>query len=330
MAFAQGNASNFDDLFGKLISFLTGNPALVQAGQAWQLLYRQKPATFDGKVPTNLSREHAVLRSTGLSGEDQIFTAISSFGDTAQDHYNFRLVGASGWTDTALVPGAPWVDQGLLGKSPPVQALFWNQPMTYWFFANGRRFFAVVKVSTVYTSFGAGFILPAVSPRQYPYPHAVWGSYHMQTTDPVRWSDTSDRHRGLTTPAYASMFLRQPGGRWADFYGRSNSNGQPAVAGGNLRYVMPCGVQNGTAGSANTYLEAMRDTLGGGFPLIPVTLMSLDSEGRATYGEADGLFWVPTQNNGSEDEIVVNGIKYIVFQSVFRTSSPNLFALRAD
>ncbi|MEI1022663.1 hypothetical protein VUS49_35925, partial [Pseudomonas aeruginosa] len=72
-----------------------------------------------------------------------------------------------------------------------------------------------VKVSTIYESAGAGFILPPCPPSQYPYPLAVVGSYRGDVA--TRWSDVSDRHRGISSPYERSCYLRDPAGRWLGF-----------------------------------------------------------------------------------------------------------------
>ncbi len=72
-----------------------------------------------------------------------------------------------------------------------------------------------MKVSTIYESAGAGFILPPCPPSQYPYPLAVVGSYRGDVA--TRWSDVSDRHRGISSPYERSCYLRDPAGRWLGF-----------------------------------------------------------------------------------------------------------------
>jgi len=325
MAFEKGTATDFADLFSKFVSFLSTNPSLVAAGANAEIVFRSKPANWDGKVLTSVQREHVVFKQPGAGGTDQIFTSLTSFGDTASDFYNWQIMGSSGFNPAALAANYGVLAQGHIGGSPPVGALLWNQAMPYWFFANGRRWWIVVKVSSIYTSFGAGFILPSVAPSQFPYPLAVWSGY----PDSVdRWSSNQDYHRGVTSPRWRSMFLRQPAGRWADFYSDAVYS-TPLVAGGETRRIHPLGV-NGLAGQGYNALAAMRDSPGAKYPLIPITLFSYGSEGNNTYGEADGLFFVPVLNNGAEDEVVIDGVTYIIFQSAFRTGSPYLFALRVD
>ncbi len=155
MATEFGTATNHADLVERLVQFLTANTTLVAAGQAYEKV-------FDNTIPasgTAIAIRQVTLRAPGLGGEDSIFMGVQSYGDTALDYYNVRLMGGTAFNPGALPPGGDfWT--AFVNYSPRVQLLGWNQPMPYWFFANGRRFWIVVKVSTIYESAGAGFILP--------------------------------------------------------------------------------------------------------------------------------------------------------------------------
>ncbi|HGS7906799.1 TPA: hypothetical protein ACMFP1_002917 [Pseudomonas aeruginosa] len=318
MAFSQGQAANFNDLLDKLVAFLTTDPDLVAAGQAYEVLYDQT-LPYNGQEVSGLNRRHVAFRSKGLSGLDQIYTAISTAANTATDYYNWRIMGGTGLNLSALTPGFRDLTQGLINPCPFTQGgCFWNQAMPYWFVANGRRWWVTAKVSSVFTTVGAGFILPPCPPDEFPYPLAVWGSH--TAYEGVRWSDSSSNH---SSPTMGRAALRTPSGQWWDFYG---GMGGPYAG---LRCVMPTG-RYAPDQAARNRLLLVRDALDGSFPLLPVALLVRDSQGSIPFGEADGLFWVPVLNNGSEDTIVANGATHVVFQSAFRTDSPNLLALRAN
>ncbi|SUC92875.1 Uncharacterised protein [Pseudomonas aeruginosa] len=142
MATEFGTAANHADLVERLVQFLTANPTLVAAGQAYE-------KTFDNTIPasgTAIAIRQVTLRAPGLGGDDSIFMGVQSYGDTALDYYNVRLMGGTAFNPGALPPGGDfWT--AFVNYSPRVQLLAWNQPMPYWFFANGRRFWLVVKVS---------------------------------------------------------------------------------------------------------------------------------------------------------------------------------------
>lgn len=336
MAYQKGTAANHKDLLDKLVAFLTTNPALVAAGQQYSVVF-DKTMPFTGQTSVRPDRRHVVFRGRGLSGLDQIYTSVSEVADTAADYYNWAIGAGIGFVESSLIAGYGDIRGGMVGGSPQNKAmLLWNQPMTYWFFANGRRWFVVAKVSTTYAAGGAGFILPPCPPAEYRYPCAVWGSADSTT---ARWSVTSSENWGMTC---GNVLLRDPAGNWGAHRG-ANGGGSSThlllpTGCNNFAYYSPTGATATTNWSTNTYNSFLnfRDGPDGSFPLWPVTLVTTTGSGTGAiaqqniYGEADGLFWVPSLNNGAEDEIVVNGVTYIVFQSVFRAGNPYMFALRAD
>lgn len=334
MAFEKGTATNHKDLLEKLVAFLTTNPALVAAGQQYDVVFDQT-MPFTGQTAVRPDRRHVVFRGRGLSGLDQIYTSVSEVADTAADYYNWSIGAGIGFLPSSLIAGYGDLRGAMIGGCPQNKsALLWDQPMTYWFFANGRRWFMVAKVSTTYASAGAGFILPPCPPAEYRYPCAIWGSADSPT---ARWSVTTNENWGMTC---GSAWLRDPGGNWAQHRGTNGSGSNthlllPMGCNG-FNYVSPTGsnsINNQSTFTYNAFVE-MRNGPDGSFPLWPVTLISTTASGSVTqqntFGEADGLFWVPSLNNGSEDEIVVNGVPHILFQSVFRAGNPYMFALRAN
>lgn len=332
MAFEKGTASSHKDLLTKLITFLTTSTELVAVSQQYEVVF-DKTMPFTGQSAVQPDRRHVVLKGRGLSGNDQIFSSISEIADTASDFYNWALGGGTGFIESSLPPGYGDLRSGMVGGNLKEKCmLFWDQPMTYWFFANGRRWYVVAKVSTTYTAGGAGFILPPCPPTEYRYPMAVWGSADSRS---ARWSTTSGDNFGMTC---GTCQLRDPGGAWGDHRGRHGSgSGLLMLPTGVTGYIYhtPSGTNTGGNWSTDTYdrFLAMRDGPDGSFPLWPITLVTTPTGSSSTqmqniYGEADGLFWVPSLNNGAEDEVQIGGETYILFQSVFRAENPYLFAIR--
>ena len=332
MAFTTGTASGFNDLLDRLISFLTTDPGLVAANQQYTVLHDQT-VTYPGQEPGGLNRRHVVFRHRGLSGLDQIYTAISTVANSSLDYYNWRIQGGTGFTANNLPAsyGDLSSGMGLVNPSPEIHVMpMWDQPMPYWFVANGRRWWVVVKVSTQNESCGAGFVLPPSAPSKSPYPLALWGS--MNQTN-LRWSDVSNAHLGITT---GTASMRLPTGAWALFQGLFSTGERryQLLPTGQYINTLPSGTSSAFREAPSVRLANMRDSFGGGFPLKPVSLVRARNGtgpitgGVAPFGEADGLYWVPTFNNGAEDVIQVGGVNYVVFQTAQRSGSPYLFALR--
>ena len=71
MAYVTGTATDRNDLWTKLLAFLTADPALVAAGQAWEVVWSRD-------VTGNQSR---VLKGKGLSGTDEVLVTLSKRDD---------------------------------------------------------------------------------------------------------------------------------------------------------------------------------------------------------------------------------------------------------
>ncbi|RCI58830.1 hypothetical protein DT384_03590, partial [Pseudomonas aeruginosa] len=101
MATEFGTAVNHADLVERLVQFLTASPDLVAAGQAYEKV-------FDNTLPasgTAIAVRQVTLRAPGLGGTDSIYMGIQSYGDTALDYYNLRLMGGTAFNAGAIPPG---------------------------------------------------------------------------------------------------------------------------------------------------------------------------------------------------------------------------------
>lgn len=321
MAYETGTATDHNDLFNKLVLFLTTNAALVAAGQAWEKLYDQTVAA-SGVI---LEKRYVVLRAPGLSGDDDIYLGLRRYADSALDYYNTSVCGGTGFVE-ANIPAGGDIRSAFVGASPIwVDMAGWNQPMPYWLIANGRRFAIGVKVSTIYESMYAGFILPPCPPTQYPYPLCIAGSFRGDTA--ARWSNVEDRHRGITSPRQLSCWLRDTNGVWKDFSAEIGDAGGPGEY--QYRLLLPLGANRHDATSYSA-LWNIRDSFGV-YPLLPCTFMTTaGSEGTRVLGDYDGVYWVPTLNSGAEDVIQIGGVDHIVLQTAWRSGNPYLFVLRAQ
>jgi len=307
MAFLSGTAANQADLIQQLVGFLTTNPALVAAGQQWELL-------FDATAPasgTTVASRGVALKGPGLDGADEVFIGLVGYGDTAGDWYNLRLCGGVAFNAALAAPGGDAVRTAFLGRpTTEPQMLLWDQPMPFWVAANGRRVVLVVKVSTVYESGYLGLIRPPCPPSFYPYPLVLAGSYNGGSTP--RWSVTDNNHCSISTPAGNACLLRGADGAWVAYAGGS----------GTQVGLWPWGGGFGL-GAVPDFLLAGRDT-NGLFPALPLTFLTSSQ----INGEMDGVFWVPAMGGGAEDTIEIDGTDHFVSQSAWRTGNPFLFAMR--
>lgn len=290
MAYVTGTATDHADFYNKLVTFLTTNSALVAAGENWTVLSNSLTGL------TGVDASH-LLRGPGLSGVDQIHVRIYLQSSVATDSYGMAMQYFVSYNSAFNHAGQP-------GISSICGMALWNNPMTYWFIANGRRFIALAKVSTVYTGTYCGFYLPYSTPAELPYPIIVLGSHEDALTH--RWSRSDHEVGGFWDP----------------------SNGNGYARAGNSVELDVSNYTNGTGGSRDnsgsnaiwpydTDLE-LRENFDGSQSLLP-TIFHSSYAGGNVYGELQGVFFTSAFGLGSEDTVTISSKTYLIVQSVYRT-----------
>lgn len=298
MAWETGSATDYDDLLDKLITFLTTDTGLVAAGQNWTVLKDEEP----------VSDRYVYLLGPGLAGVDEIHVNLRRFYAASSGAYNWELRGATsydGGVDYDAQPGTS--DKSFLCLS--------NGTMTYWFFANGRRFMIIAKIGTVFISGYCGFILPYALPSEYPYPLFIGG-----TSDDETMLYTQS---GLATSAFwkggyvvptsgvtTGVKLRTPGGFWMPFNQSLISGFGGDDSGKIWPYWSKLTYNNDDDGIGN-----LTKNLDGSYTLLPIILYTHTYTVRAIFGELDGIFHVPGQDLNSEDTITISADVYLCFQN---------------
>lgn len=279
--------------------------SIIPAANFSNMVARYGHATYanpsaNDMATTMLDREYAI-KGPGLSGADEIYLNLKTYGSAQLDLYNIEVRYSTGFD-----PTRNWMSQP--GTSSAEFALLWNQDIKYWFIANGRRFMVIAKVSTTYASLHGGFILPYGLPSEMPYPIAVGGG----SPSNVRWSHQDERHSSFWNPgAYGSSTV-------AGLYLRRTDGSQEVFA--NVVYS--------TSPNGWTYpyrdLIAYRTSPSNDYALQPVTLYSSTGGGNV-WGELQGVYHISGFNNASENTLVIDGKTYLVVQSGYR-SGPNDYA----
>lgn len=303
----------------------------------------------DGTIANHFGSE-VLLKSTGTSGTDNIYTGIRSEYDSSNGWYNLFLCGFTGYNsnvlDFFLQPGCI---NGYADATPMMIPMVpcWNSSMPYWFAANGRSFRFGVKVSTSFESGYMGFILPYASPSQYPYPLAIGGSLIPQNSArglEWRYSYNNYRHSVYTCPATnniasvtsdSTLYLRMPDGSWRSFGQRSNNSdpnhisrayitsGYPLTWNGPSSFVYP------TANYSATLTDGVlpyREVLGGGYMLIPFILAHRYPTTFAC-GELEGIYQISGFSNASENTFTYNSENHVILQNISRTETHEYFSM---
>lgn len=273
-------------------------------------------ATYGGATPTTtggmdslFSQKHLLMKAPGLSGTDEIFVGIQPFENVTGDRYNWRLQSSLGYNAANDWAGQPY-------KSGIPIIYLWNDPITYWFIANGNRVIMIAKVDTIYQIMYLGKFLPYFLPTQYPYPVICCGTHSSETS---RWSDYNYDFSSILNPGSGCQMFYVDG-TWKPIQNRYAQSGWYSWQNGYIN-VWP-------TGSNNNFLDNSLAWPDGGYTLLPL-ILEMDSGGvKNVLGEVDGILWVSGHQNSSENVIDVGGQNYLVVQDVWKTGRREYMAVR--
>lgn len=329
MAHETGTATDAQDLFDKLVAFLTTNADLVTAGETW---------TQDWTAPSGAPNESAIVLTGDVAAGDPPKIAMQLVAIPATSQFEIQFNGLTNVLTSAVLP----TDHA--NSSSQVRLFLDNNPMTYWFTASGRRFIVVVKISTVFESAYCGLFLPYALPNTYPYPLYLAASAGLGSNQPADWRSLANSHASLALPSRvdgtgsafrpATAYCLSPAAQWEPVTVPSTDG----VASSALTEVMLHPFYDGGFVAASTESAAGRrlysdDALAlqvegpnSVFGAHAVTLFRRDPANQA-YGILDGVLAVQGRNNAAENEITIGAADYLVVQDTFRTTLNRYFAV---
>lgn len=286
----QGTATSCHDLLDKIVAHLTGTGMGMQA---WtQMKYVSGLPTF----------QEYYLKGPGLSGTDSIYVNIASGAYTASDTYLLAIRGAINFNPLNTFDDQP-------GGSSNVIVPLWNSTIPYWLVANGRRFIIIAKISTVYTSAYAGFLMPYATSSEMPYPLVVMGNCDRAR----RWSQGDYYIGGFWDPTEGAAFARHWDGAWIEVANYYAQTGRPPK-GNNM--VWPFNEARNVGRN--------RD---GSYGLLPA-ILTCNHSSNNVYGELEGVYQVSGFMTGSEDTITIGSDTFLIVQSVNRTAWRDYAAIK--
>ncbi len=322
MAFETGTATDHEDLYAKLILFLTTDTDLVADGEEWVNVWDEG--------------DHIVLRGPGLADADQVYVGMTLFADDDLDAYSINFKGMTG-----IIPSAVNIDEHINPTPAHCRMFLDSGSMTYWFVANGRRFSCVVKISTVYEAMYAGLFLPYSDPLSYPYPMFIGGSggeFRASAYGPESWRSEDENHSHFISPefdnstsgrrTYPGAWVIDPAGQWREF-------GQTWTDALKIGPEKSQGTYFTDSDSEDHYYYAsavmtrLMEGYGGQRALVPCTLLQIYPADQ-TYGVLQGVYRCQGVANLVENTITVDGLEHLVVQNVFRTSFQDYWALALE
>lgn len=301
MAYATGFSDNHLDLLADLRDFLVGTGGWdVIGGVGTGAIAHDDFVSFKGK---------------GLGGTDQIFLTIKAHTNNPAGIYSLQMRGHTAYnvanpSDTPPGLNSPWVYLPLI-----------NDPIQYWFVANGRRFIAVCKANNRYDVFYGGFILPEHLPSDWAYPVLIGGSANAL----VPAAQEGWPHRNFWNCGDGTAYLFTPGATWRAMY-----NLATPINGFSENYINP----DNTLCSVEWHNTLSFPNKARNIDLTPwmqegrIVEYATSNLNRRNYlGVYDGLLYTPAAGAVVEQIIQHEGKDYLVIANVFRNSDNNLAAV---
>lgn len=327
MAWETGTATDHNDLLVKLGTFLSTNADLVAAGQNWDIVF-----SGDSYPSDNVNYQRYLgVKGPGSTAGDAVYAFIICRTPSADIAPNWYLYGAKFLDTAANFPEEPT-------RWGPQAFSLTNQGMTYWFFANGRRFVVVAKIGSGYYSCHMGWGLPFATPTEYPYPYYFAGNFTYSVWRNYSYTESSVKNSSFHAPVTSSQndaSSSHPGmcdhmGAWREVNCRyeSSGNAQPAASAREGAALMwpSCAIQSHITSSQYLYQMAVSSNADGSPSVTPIYFVDQLCAGNTISNRLEnyaGLFFQLDEiyliGHDSplvpESEVVIDGKTYIIFSN---------------
>lgn len=312
MSYQTGSATDYHDLLSKFRTFIT-------ALAGWTEL--------ESVVPGGLTENGLLsVRGPGAGADKQTFVTIRTENVSANSIYSWAIYGALGWA-SGTSPGS---QAGAIG---PVYLSLAATSLTYWFWANDRRFIVIAKTSTNYMSAYAGFLLPFALPSEYPFPLYIGASYY----DLKLPSHNDVNNRMIADPGAGCAKVRTRAGNVRNVYNHFGTT----VANLNFSTGLRAFVWPHTTGTVDDD-EIQTDVDDWGGSGIGQMKLNASSEGplmqchvvdladQELLGALDGVYALTGLGRSAEQILTAAGKSYIMFQNIFRNTARDFMAIETQ
>jgi hypothetical protein len=300
MATEIGTATDWLDLYNKLRDFLTPDATLVADGQEW--------TQIDGEVGALGNADEIVLQGPGLAGGDEIIVGITPVFDSGSDYFNLGFTGATMYNP--LLGGIT----SQVNQSGTRYIYLWEDPIDYWFIANGRRFIIVARVSTNWFAAYCGFALPLELPAMWPYPLFVGAT---DSNAAGRWSNVAFSRKNFFDPGQNAARLMFPDVLWYTIANYTDVNESTPSS---LRNTEPWHISD---------TSSLRENLDGSYLLQPARI-TCSAPYAAQMCDLQGVYGISGFGNTPGGLITIGLIDYLVVPNVYRTGINNMAAIKLD
>ena len=253
------------------------------------------------------------ISSTLAGGLDSnTYINIQRFSNETFDARNWTLKYAINFDTNETFDNQP-------GTNP--QAIYYtmtdNVAMPFRIIANARRFIVITQSVLSFNACYAGFYLPYATPSEMPYPVCIGGN----TTTGTNNSQVTNYTMGNFYDGPGTLVVRHVDGTHISFasYGSSTSGTRPGTA--IASNVFP---YDQTSSGANYLIIDNEEGAGSDtWPLLSLILYTTTNQGNV-YGELEGVFFVPSRNNFTNNVITINSVDYLVLQNTYRGTEVNV------
>ena len=330
MAYAFGTVTDNNDFLTKLMQFASGTDAsgwsgwttggAVPSSETWTVLSNTIPAGGSNLTVSGT----AYLEGPGSESGDNIVVGLRTYSNNSNFIFGVELRGYTAYDNTLNFDTMP-------GVSPSVFVAMAGVSMQAWFWVNGRRIMACLRIGGIYdVLFHLGFFLPYGTHNQYPYPLLISGSVANAS---YNYTEADLGNSSLPDPNWGNAcYFRWIDGTWKAINHFNTSGYQMVTEYGlyPLRDTVPSDGNdyNGAVVYSEDSLIQNWQVTGTQFSpleinayvLFPVVLNS----SVQLPGQIDGLYYVPGNGLAPGDTIEIGGTTYDVFHNTWR-STQNAF-----
>lgn len=281
-------------------------------------------ATFNmtfNYIPTDLVSVN--LRGPGNGSGSEAFVNIDTPSDSGNGYYAWRIYGATGYVASTPHGSQP-------GASTPVFFNLSQNTMTYWFYANSRRFIVVVKTGTNYMSMYAGFILPNALPSEYPQPNCIIASYPSLDVPGVN----NARNSSIADPGDgAALYYTRGAGTWREIENQASSTSSILPRTGQRAFMWPHKTGLSQSASGQTTPD---DWSAAGFHLMKTNALGesvliqcqiFDMVDAVSVGALEGVFSTTGFGRTTEQTLTSGSRTWRLFQRVNRNQPGDFYAI---
>lgn len=281
-------------------------------------------ATFNmtwGYITTDLASLN--LQGPGNGAGSEVYVNIDTPSSSGDGFYAWRMYGATGYQASIAHGSQP-------GAGGPVYFNLAQTSISYWFYANARRFIVIAKSGTNYMSLYAGFMLPNALPSEYPQPNCILASYPTLDSPGVN----NARNSSIADPGDgAAIYYRRSTGIWEPIANQNSSTSSVLPKTGARAFMWPHKTGRGSATSVQTNLD---DWNPGGFhnmktnslgESVLIQCQIFDLSVGVAVGALEGVYSTTGFGRTTEQTLTSGSRTWRLFQRVNRNNPGDFFAV---